>query len=148
MKSIANKENEVAIIHKLIEEYANAARDKDIDKIMSHYAPDIRSFDAVSQLQFKGAGDYRKHWQTCLSFCPGPTVFEVHQLETLVDNNLAVSYYLTYCGGTNEKGETQGGWMRGTMVHCKMNGKWKIMHEHYSIPFDMKTGNTLFDLKP
>ncbi len=29
-----------------------------------------------------------------------------------------------------------------------MNGKWKIMHEHYSVPFDMKTGNTLFDLKP
>lgn len=148
MNSNTRREDEIAIIHKLIEDYANAARAKDINKIMSQYAPDIRSFDAVSQLQFKGVHDYKKHWEACLSFCQGPTAFEIHELETVIDGNLAVSSYLTYCGGANEKGEMQGGWMRGTMVHRKMDGKWKIAHEHYSVPFDMKTGNTLFNLTP
>lgn len=148
MNSNTQREDEIAIIHKLIEDYANAACAKDINKIMSQYAPDIRSFDAVSQLQFNGVDDYRKHWEACLSFCQGPTVFEIHELETVIDGNLAVSSYLTYCGGANEKGEMQGGWMRGTMVHRKIDGEWKIAHEHYSVPFDMKTGNTLFNLTP
>ncbi|KGP63944.1 ketosteroid isomerase [Legionella norrlandica] len=148
MNSNTHRENEVAIIHKLIEDYVKGVHAKDINKIMSQYAPNIRSFDAVSQLQFKGVNDYKRHWETCLSFCQGAPLFEVQELETVVDGDLAVSYYLTYCGGTNEKDEAQGGWMRGTMVHRKIDEKWKIIHEHYSVPFDMKTGTPLFDLKP
>ena len=39
------------------------------------------AFDAVGKLQFKGVEAYRKHWDTCLSYCPGEMLFEIHDLE-------------------------------------------------------------------
>ena len=49
-----------------LEDWAHAVRAKDIDRIFAHYAPDIVAFDAIAQLQFKGADAYRKHWETCI----------------------------------------------------------------------------------
>ena len=45
-------------IRALIDDWAEAVRDKNIDRIMSHYTPDVLAFDAISQLQFKGADAY------------------------------------------------------------------------------------------
>ena len=56
---------------------------------MSHYEPDILAFDAISQLQFKGADDYRKHWEACLTMCQGPSFFEIHDLGITVNDGLA-----------------------------------------------------------
>jgi len=41
-------------ITRLIDEWQQAVLARDIDKIVSFYADDIVSFDAVTALQFKG----------------------------------------------------------------------------------------------
>jgi uncharacterized protein (TIGR02246 family) len=148
MSTVISKVNDEAQLRKLIDDWAKAVRAKDIDAIMSHYAPDILAFDAVSQLQFKGADAYQKHWEACLSFCQGPTVFEVHDLNITLSNDLAFCHFLNRCGGTTEKGEEQTGWMRATVCYCKINDAWKVVHEHFSVPFDMKSSKVLFDLQP
>lgn len=56
-------------IRALIDDWAGALRAKDIDRVMSHYAPDVLAFDAIAQLQFQGRVAYRQHWQACLSMC-------------------------------------------------------------------------------
>lgn len=28
------------------------------------------------------------------------------------------------------------------------DGRWKVVHEHVSMPFDMETGKAMLDLKP
>jgi ketosteroid isomerase-like protein len=38
--------------------------------------------------------------------------------------------------------------MRATICFRKINGEWKVVHEHYSAPFDMESGKALFDLEP
>lgn len=30
----------------------------------------------------------------------------------------------------------------------RINGQWKVVHEHWSTPFDRQSGAGLFDLKP
>jgi hypothetical protein len=30
----------------------------------------------------------------------------------------------------------------------KIDGQWKVVHEHVSVPFDMETGKAMLDLKP
>jgi hypothetical protein len=67
-------------IRGLLDDWAQAARSGDIDAIMAHYAPDMLAFDAIAQLQFKGAEAYRKHWQACMEMCSGPMIFEMHNL--------------------------------------------------------------------
>ena len=135
-------------IRTLIDSWLEAARSQDIDGILSHYAPDIRAFDAVSQLQFKGVDAYGQHWKACMSMCPGPMIFEVHELSIAAGDDLAFGHSLIRCGGTAENGEEKASWMRMTAGYRKTNGKWLIVHEHFSAPFDMADGKVLFDLKP
>lgn len=38
--------------------------------------------------------------------------------------------------------------MRGTVCYRKLGGQWLVTHEHFSAPFDMESGKTMFDLAP
>jgi ketosteroid isomerase-like protein len=105
---------------------------------MSHYAPDIVSFDAVSQLQLTGADAYKKHWEACRSMCPGSMVFEIQDLNITAGDDVAFCHCLNQCGGTGEDGEEKASWMRMTACYRKINGKWMVAHEHFSAPFDME----------
>jgi len=67
-------------ISRLIEQWQQAVMAKDIERIVSFYADDIVSFDAVGALQFKGKAAYRAHWEACMKVCPGPGIFEFHEL--------------------------------------------------------------------
>ena len=135
-------------IQALINTYREAVMTKNVDKVMALYADDIVSFDAIKALQFKGKAAYRAHWEACMEMCPGPHVFEFHEIAIETADNLAFAHWVTHCGGTNDKGETQSCWMRATACYRPVNGTWKIVHEHWSAPFDPMSGSTLFDVQP
>jgi uncharacterized protein (TIGR02246 family) len=137
-----------AQIRELVDDWAGALRAKNIDGIMSHYAPNILAFDAISQLQFRGADAYRTHWEACLSMCPGPTTFEIRDLDITIGDGVAFCHCLNRCGGTGEGGEEKVCWMRMTACYRKIDGRWMVVHEHFSAPFDMASGKALFDLQP
>lgn len=135
-------------IRAAIDSWVKAVVARDIERIMSHYAPDVVSFDAIAALQFKGRDAYRKHWEACLSLCAGEMVFEVHELAVAAERDVAFCHYLVTCGATNEKGEKQVGLMRATVCYRSIGGRWLVVHEHFSAPFDMESGKALLDLKP
>lgn len=140
--------DEKAEIHALLEDWATAARAGDLENIMAAYAPDVLAFDAIGELQFKGAEAYRKHWQACMTMCSGPMTFEIHDLDIETGGDLAFAHYLARCGGTGPDGKEQSGWMRVTVCCRRTNGTWKIAHEHFSAPFDPQTGKALLGLEP
>jgi ketosteroid isomerase-like protein len=39
-------------------------------------------------------------------------------------------------------------WMRYTEGLKYMNGQWRVVHEHISVPVDLTTGKAALDLKP
>jgi ketosteroid isomerase-like protein len=135
-------------IRRIIDKWLTAVREKDINAIMEYYAEDVVAFDAILQLQFKGKPAYKAHWEYCMNMCPGPMLFDMHQLVIAADENIAFVHGLTHCGGTNEKGEEQRCWMRVSAGFRKINDKWLAVHEHFSSPFDMDTGKALFDAQP
>ncbi|PMW97336.1 DUF4440 domain-containing protein [Pseudomonas sp. FW215-R2] len=137
-----------AQIQAVIDTYRQAVMTKDVEKVMTLYADDILSFDAIKALQFKGKEAYRAHWVACMEMCPGPHIFEFHEIAIETGDNIAFAHWVANCGGTNEKGETQSCWMRATACYRLVDGAWKIAHEHWSAPFDPMTGSTLFDVKP
>ncbi|MCF4994401.1 DUF4440 domain-containing protein [Pseudomonas syringae] len=140
--------NAQAQIQTLIDTYRQAVMAKDVDKVMALYADDILSFDAIKALQFKGKPAYREHWLACMEMCPGPHVFEFQDITIEVSDNIAFAHWVANCGGTNEKGETQSCWMRATACYRQVGGAWRIVHEHWSAPFDPMSGATLFDVQP
>lgn len=143
-----NNNQQIQQITDLLSNWTRAVRAKDVSQIMTIYADDIIAFDAVAQLQFKGIADYKAHWTRCMQFCGSESMFEMHQLKVQANDQLAFSHSLNHCGGTNSNGEMQSCWIRATQCWTKTNAGWRIVHEHYSVPFDMETGNTLFNLAP
>ena len=39
-------------------------------------------------------------------------------------------------------------WLRWTLGFRKIDGRWRVAHEHVSVPFDMESGKAMLDLKP
>jgi uncharacterized protein (TIGR02246 family) len=148
MEAVAYKATAKDEIRDLLESWREAAQAKDVERVVSHYAPEILAFDAIAQLQFKGKDAYKQHWQACMSMCPGAMIFEIHDLDIATQGDLAFGHYLSRCGTTGPDGEEKAGWMRVTVGCRKVNGKWMIVHEHFSAPFDPQSGKALFDLRP
>lgn len=140
-----NVKNEV---EQQLENWKKAVISQELEQIMAFYAEDVRAFDAIAELQFTNRRKYKDHWQRCLEMCT-MTKFEIGQLDINQDGDLAVCAFLNQCGGMDEKtGEEQVGWIRGTQVYQKRHGQWLIIHEHFSLPFDMASGAALFHLTP
>lgn len=135
-------------IRSLIDAWRQAVMAKDIERIVSYYADDITAFDAVGALQFKGKQAYRDHWQACMEFCPGPGIFDFEQLQIVAADDIAFAHWLAHCGGTDEQGQTKACWMRVSAGYQRIDGQWRVRHEHWSAPFDMQSGSTQFDLQP
>ncbi|HXG28373.1 MAG TPA: nuclear transport factor 2 family protein [Nevskiales bacterium] len=94
-----------------MEHWLSAVRARDIDGIVSHYAPDIVAFDALQRLRFQGAEAYRKHWEACLALCPGPMIFEIHDLNIVAGPEAAFCHCLNRCASTDENGEEKASWL-------------------------------------
>ncbi|MFJ3481959.1 YybH family protein [Pseudomonas sp. NPDC090202] len=143
-----NSQSDEQQIRDLLDRWCAAVRDKDLDAIMSYYDPGIVAYDAIIQLQFRGAEAYRQHWAYCLGMCEGAMLFEVHHLAIHASGDVAFAHWLNKCGGTDDKGEEKSSWMRASAGYRKTAAGWKAVHEHFSAPFDMASGKALFELQP
>jgi uncharacterized protein (TIGR02246 family) len=135
-------------VRAVMDRWVQAACAKDVDRIMDCYAPDVRAFDAVTALQFQGAEAYRRHWEYCMGFVEGDMLFEIHDQHIAVADDVAFTHFLASCGCTDKDGNDQVGWIRGTVCLRRMDGEWRIVHEHYSMPFDPETMKVLDDPQP
>lgn len=135
-------------IRELHEEFETALKAKDLDRIIAQYDPDVIAFDAVGALQFVGLADYRAHWERCFEHCQGEGFFETHELHVTASGDMAYSRMLNHCGGPNAEGQMQTAWMRGSRIWAKRDGQWKVIHEHFSMPFDVETGQVCMSQEP
>jgi ketosteroid isomerase-like protein len=72
MTTEKSKAIDEAQIRTLIDHWAKALRAKDINGLMSHYAPDILTFDIVPPLQCQGVDVYRKNFEAWFASVQGP----------------------------------------------------------------------------
>ena len=143
-----NKKNDEAEIKRVIEGGVEAIRAKDLDGIMSMYAPELVSFDIVPPLQYVGADVYRNHWLEGWSLLQGPMSYEVADLDITVGDAVAFTRSLNRSSATLNTGQKTDFWLRWTACFRKINGTWLIVHMHVSVPFDFATGRAVLDLKP
>jgi ketosteroid isomerase-like protein len=143
-----NKKNDEAEIKRLIEGGVEAFRARDIDGVMSIYARELVSFDLVPPLRYVGAGAYRKRWEETFSSFQGPIVYEIHDLDITMGDDVAFGHSLNRLSGTMNNGQKTDLWVRSTACFRKINGKWLIVHTHVSVPVDLVNGKAVLDLKP
>jgi ketosteroid isomerase-like protein len=106
-------------------------------------------FDLVPPLQYRGAGDCRKNWAEWFSTFQGPVGYEITELSITSGDDVALCHSLNRIYGARTTGEQTDVWVRATVGLRKSDGKWTIMHEHYSVPFYMEPPyKASLDLKP
>lgn len=136
-----------AAIRALEQNFSDAVKAKDVDKIMSNYVTGEKLvvFDVVPPRQYVGSDAYKKDWQTFLSTFDGPVTLEISGLEITAVGNLAYGYSFQHVAGKGSDGNPIDLTVRVTDVYRKAGGKWLIVHEHISVPVDLSTGKA--DLK-
>ena len=114
---------------------------------MSYYTADVVFFDGIAPLQI-GPDRYRKYWEDYFKWFPGPLNYETRDLKITAGDTAAFARGLAHLVGTTAEGKEDGAWMRETVGYEKIDGKWWITHEHWSLPMEMESGKALTDLKP
>jgi ketosteroid isomerase-like protein len=61
---------------------------------------------------------------------------------------VAFSHCVHRIKGTLKNGQQADSWLRWTACYRKIDGRWLIVHEHVSVPVDLKSGRALTDLTP
>jgi PhnB protein len=125
----------VAAIRALVEDWAEAIRAKDVERVMAHHAPDSVSFDLAPPLISTGATP--SGVEAWFATWRGRLGYEIRELSVTAGGDAAFCRSLNRLSGTTINGEKSEIWFRRTVCFRRMAGAWKIVHEHESVPFYM-----------
>lgn len=140
-----------ARIRAIVAQQEVAMRDHDAELLVSRYASDVVVFDLAPPLRKAGAEvtdpTGLREW---FSKYEGPVYYDVRDLEVTVGGDVA------YCHSLNRMSDAPEGesgvfelWFRSTVCLRKIDGSWKITHEHESTPFHMDGSfRAAVDLQP
>ncbi len=123
-----------AAIRKLIKDWARAVRTKNLKGILANHSPEILMFDVPPPLQSKGIDEYSKTWDLFFSWSDDPVVFDFTEMNITAGTDVAYVTALMRCSGTELRGDKIKLNFRLTIGLRKVEGRWRIMHEHHSIP--------------
>lgn len=146
---MASTQSEVrAKVRALIDSRSEAMRDKDIDRLMSLYSPDIVYFDIVPPLQYAGSAALRSRFSHWFEGWRSSIGMELRDLNISVSGDIAAAYMLLRASGTLKDGREVGYWVRTSNSCQRSNHRWLFTHEHVSVPVDFKSRSAVMDLVP
>ena len=136
------------LIRQRVEEAVKALRERNIDRVMSLYAPDIVSFDLDPPLRYAGTENKRRAWQAFFAAHTGPITYDVRELNVTTDGDLAFVHSLNHVKGTLASGHASDLWVRWTACFRRIDGVWLVVHDHVSVPADLQHGQAVLNLTP
>jgi uncharacterized protein (TIGR02246 family) len=135
-------------VRAVIDAIAAAVRARNVEGMLAQCAEDVVVYDLVPPLEHKGVASIRQVWTEALSAFEAPVEYDVQHLDVAVSGDVALARSLNRFGGARKDGTRVVNWMRSTLGLRRIDGRWKVVHEHVSVPFDMKTDKALLDLTP
>jgi uncharacterized protein (TIGR02246 family) len=129
-----NTLNDEAAIRALIERWAKAVREEDRAAIRADHDPGILMFDVPPPFMSLGLDAYMATWETFFSSVEKPVAFDFHDIEVTCGQDVAFATALGKCLDIDRHGMRQPLNFRLTMGLRKIGGRWRIMHEHHSVP--------------
>ena len=126
----------------LLEEYRDAVHAKDVDRFVAIFADDVRVFDMWGTWSHEGIDSWRamaEGWFGSLGDELVRVRFDDVQ-ESVGEDAAVVSAFVTFAGLTAEGEELRSMNNRLTWGLRRIDGAWKVVHEHTSAPVEMATG--------
>ncbi len=148
MTAAGSQTSDAAEIRAGLEMRVRAVRAKDVEALMVTYAQDVVTFDIVAPFSNNDASAVRKRVTDWFSSFQTPIDYEVRDVSLFVAGDVVFDHHFTRVRGTNNSGARIDMWFRETLGYRKIDGAWKVSHQHSSVPFDMTSGRPLLDLQP
>jgi ketosteroid isomerase-like protein len=127
----------------LFEAWFEASERKDLDATMEPIAQNIVSFEHDAPLVYRGVDSVRAVCKAGFDSVPEKFRWDVPDLHVLVRGDIAVTWGLNHMHGSGVDM-----WSRGTRIFQKIGGRWQMIHQHVSFPYDPATGTAELELRP
>jgi uncharacterized protein (TIGR02246 family) len=118
----------------LIERWAEAVRNQDRAAIREHHDSDMLMFDVPPPFLSRGLDAYMATWEMFFSSVEKPVAFDFRDIEITAGEEVAFATAIGNCVNIDSKGQREPLQFRLTMGLRKIGGRWRIMHEHHSLP--------------
>ncbi|CAM4168316.1 nuclear transport factor 2 family protein [Kibdelosporangium persicum] len=138
-----------ARIRQLAGGYQAAMTAGDAEAIVGQYSPGIVKYDLAPPLRNTAPRDAQA-LRTWFATFDGPVDYEIRDLEVIAGADVAYTHSMHRLSavplGSPERFDL---WFRVTVCLRKIDGDWRVTHEHSSTPFHMDgTFSAALDLKP
>lgn len=122
--------------------YLKGFNARDVDTIMSIYAPgdQLYVFDAVPPRSQTNWDSVKKGFEALFAAYPGPLDIKTSDLQITPVGPLAYAHLIESGYFTRKDGSRFNYAVRRTEVYRKIKGKWFVVHEHVSWPVDPESG--------
>ena len=127
---------EEARIKALLEGWADAVRRHDLPAILAHHEGDMVMFDLPPPLQCRGIEAYEQTWDLFFRYHKPDTAFDFRELAVTAGADVAFAVAIMWCGPDSSSNpiDKDGFLFRLTVGLRKVDGDWRIAHEHHSVP--------------
>jgi ketosteroid isomerase-like protein len=123
-----------AEIRTLIERWAKAVREENRAAIRADHDSGILMFDVPPPFLSRGLDAYMATWETFFSSAEKPVAFGFDEVEVTCGVDVAFATAVGRCVDIDASGKREPLEFRLTMGLRKVDGRWRVMHEHHSLP--------------
>jgi uncharacterized protein (TIGR02246 family) len=122
-------------VRRLIEEWANAVHNGDLDAVLANHSDDVVMFDVPPPEQgVRGIEAYRSTWPPFFEWQAAGASFDIESMDVTAGDDVAFAHALLRCGTEEELQRDPENRLRLTIGLRKQDGRWLITHEHHSFP--------------
>ena len=128
--------NDQIQIKALLENWADAVRRHDLPAILAHHETDMVMFDLPPPLQCKGIEAYKETWGLLFRYHKAGAAFDIQELAVTTGQEVAFAIVIMRCGpnSSSDPADKDGFLFRLTVGLRKVDGHWRVAHEHHSVP--------------
>jgi uncharacterized protein (TIGR02246 family) len=120
-------------IRALIEAWARAVHEGDLETVLDRHADDIVMFDVPPPYQgVRGLAAYRETWPPFFAWQRQGAVFDLESLDVTAGEDVAFAHALLRCGTPEEFEQEPERRLRLTIGLRRDGDRWVVTHEHHS----------------
>jgi uncharacterized protein (TIGR02246 family) len=126
-------QDEIAI-RALIERWVAAVRAENREEIRAEHHPEILMFDVPPPFLSQGLDAYMATWELFFSRAERAASFGLRDVKVTAGNDVGFATATGRCADFDSAGKQEQLQFRLTMGFRKVAGRWRIVHEHHSLP--------------
>lgn len=140
----ANDAAAEAEIRTLVAAWSRALEARDTEALTAAYTEETVLYDAIPPYRTVGRAAIKAAWDACMPHLPERFASRHEELEVSVGGDMALVHGLHRMVPEEDGHPCGTSSMRITSVFRRVGGRWQVVHEHVSVPFDPMTGQAAF----